>query len=257
MKLLEDELEVPLFNRKAQGIELTEFGAALREAAASYMNHHDQIIDSIRRVKDSSRLIVSFGQRGGSYDFLPDNFFINFMESFSEAVLKIYSFGGGNCQKGMLEHNIHIGLIGEPVDSTVFDSYVCHTSSVYLIAGKNHPLAGRSSVKLGELKNEAIIVYNDETYPQNILVGLCARHGITPSFYLEGFETGLFHELCSSGKVLAFWEGSMDFFPGLVKIEIENVKLEWSAHLVVQKNVYLNDAEKSFIEYAKSRLKIL
>jgi DNA-binding transcriptional LysR family regulator len=254
MKLLEDELEVPLFNRKAQGIELTEFGIALREAAASYMNHHDQIIESIRRVKDSSRHVVSIGKRSGLYGLLPDNFFINFIESYPETVLKIRSFSGGSCQKGMLEHNIHVGLIGEPVDTALFDSFVWHKDSVYLVAGKDHPLAKRSSVKIEELKSETVIIYNDDTYPQNVLAGLCAQHGIIPSFYLEGFETDLFHELCSSNRILAFWEGPMDHFHGLVKIEIEDIKLEWSAHFVIQKNVYLNDAEKNFIAYAKNIL---
>jgi DNA-binding transcriptional LysR family regulator len=254
IKLLEDELEVPLFNRKARGIELTEFGVALREAAASYMNHHDQIIESIRRVKDASRHIVFVGERSGLYPLLPDKFFARFMESYPEAVLKIRSFSGENSQRGMLEHDIHIGLISGPVDSALFDSFVWHKDSTYLVVGKNHPLADRSSVKLEELKNESIIVYNDDTYPQNILAGLCAQHGIIPAFYLEGFETGLFHELCLSNRIIAFWEGPMGHFPGLVRIEIEDIKLEWSACLIVQKNVYLNDAEKYFIEYAKNNL---
>jgi DNA-binding transcriptional LysR family regulator len=234
---------------------LTEFGVALRSAAAAYMNHHDQIIESIRRVKDTTRHVVSVGERSGLYGLLPGNFFINFMESFPETVLKIRSFSGGNCQKGMLEYNIHIGLIGgEPIDSTLFDSFVCHKDAVYLVAGKNHSLAGRPSVKIEELKKETVIVFNDDAYPQNILTRLCAQHGIIPSFYLGGFETGLFHELCLSNRILAFWEGSMDCFPGLVKIEIEDIQLEWSAHFVVQKNVYLNDAEKNFIAYAKNNL---
>jgi DNA-binding transcriptional LysR family regulator len=257
IKLLEDELEVPLFNRTVQGIELTEFGIALREAAAPYMNHHDQIIDSIRRVKDSSRPVVSVGQRSGLYQLLPENFFANFMGSFPETVLKIRSFNGGACQKGMLEHNIHIGLIGEPVDSTLFDSFLWHTGSIHLVAGRNHPLAGRSSVKIEELKNETIITFNDETYPHNILIRACVQHGITPSSYLEGFELGLFHELCSSNRALAFWEGPMDTLPGFAKIEIEDLRLEWSAHLVVRKNGYLesvHNVDTLWTDFLKIRI---
>jgi hypothetical protein len=125
-----------------------------------------------------------------------------------------------------------------------------------LVVGKNHRLAGRCSIKLQELQDEAIIVFNDDTYPQNVLSKLCAHNRIISSFYLEGFETDLFNELCSTGKIAAFWEGPMDKLPECVRIDIEDVNLEWEAHFIVQKNVYLNKAEKMFIKYAKDKLAI-
>jgi DNA-binding transcriptional LysR family regulator len=256
MKLLEDELEVPLFNRKANGIELTEFGIALREAAVPYINQHDQIVDRIRRIKDG-RSVVAVGYRTGLSPLLPENFFAGFMESYPEVMLKIHTFsGGGNCQKGMLEHNIHLGFSCELIDTVLFDSFTWHKGDIFLVVGKNHHLASRGSIRLKELKDEVIVVFNDDSYPQNVLSKLCAQNGIIPSFYLEGSEVALFIELCSTNKVVAFWEGPRDF-PEWVSIEIEDFNIEWEASFIVQKNVYLNDAEKIFIEYVKNNLTIL
>jgi hypothetical protein len=156
----------------------------------------------------------------------------------------------------MLEHNIHLGFSSGPVDSSLFDSFTWHRGGVYLVTGKQHRLAGRSAIKLKELQDEMVIAFNDDTYPQNILTRLCVQNGIIPAFYLEGFEIGLFQELCSNNKIAAFWEGPMDYFPELIRIEIEDINLEWEAHFIVQKNVYLNDAEKQFIEYVTSNLPI-
>jgi hypothetical protein len=122
--------------------------------------------------------------------------------------------------------------------------------------GKDHRLATKTSIKLRELQSEAVAVFQGDAYPQNIITKLCAQQGIIPSFYLEGFETGLFHELCSTNKIAALWEGSLDNFPGCVRIELEDISLEWEARFIVQKNVYLNNAEKLFIEYAKNTLAI-
>jgi hypothetical protein len=156
----------------------------------------------------------------------------------------------------MLEHTIHLGFVSGSVDSTVFDSFTWHRGSVFLLVGKNHPLAGRPAVKIKELQNEAIIVFDEDTYPQNIIARLCAQNGVIPSFYLGGFEVGLFNELCSSNKAVAFWEGPLDNLPGCVTVEIEDMNLEWEAYFIIQKNVYLNDAEKIFIEYTKNNLSI-
>jgi DNA-binding transcriptional LysR family regulator len=156
----------------------------------------------------------------------------------------------------MAAHNIHIGFLSEPIDPVLFDSFVWHRGNIFLVVGKDHRLAERASIKLRELQNEAIVVFQEDTYPQNIIAKLCARQGIIPSFYLEGFETGLFYELCSTNKIAALWEGPLDNFPGCVRIEIEDVSLEWEARFIVQKNVYLNNAEKLFIEYAKNTLTI-
>jgi hypothetical protein len=156
----------------------------------------------------------------------------------------------------MLEHTIHIGFVSEPVDTSLFDSYTWHKGSVFLIVGKNHPLAGRASIKLKELQDDSVIVFSDDKYPQNMLASICVRNGIIPAFYLEGYETGLFRELCASNKIAALWEGSTADYPDLVSLEIEDLNAKFQADFIVQKNVYLNEAERNFIEYAKANLPI-
>jgi DNA-binding transcriptional LysR family regulator len=154
----------------------------------------------------------------------------------------------------MLEHNIHVGFSYEPVDSALFDSFTWYKDNVFLIVGENHRLANRSSVKLRELQDEAIIIYNDDSYPENALSKFCLQNGVSPSFYLEGFDVALFNELCSTNKAVAFWAGPLGDLLGCVTVQIEDMNLEWEVHFIVQRNVYLNDAEKTFIEYAKNNL---
>jgi hypothetical protein len=155
----------------------------------------------------------------------------------------------------MLEHNIHIGISSELVNPALFDSFVWHRGSICIVVGKNHRLADRSSIKLRELQGEIVIAFDDDTCSPNIVGKLCASKGIIPSFYLEGFELGLFNELCSTGKIAAFWAGPVDDkLAECVIIEIEDINLEWEASFIVQKSVYLNNAEKLFIEYAQKTL---
>jgi DNA-binding transcriptional LysR family regulator len=256
IKSLENELDVPLFYRKGRSLELSEYGRALREDITSYMNHHDVVVERIHRIKDSSKEIVTVSIRTGLAQHLPENFFINFMNGHPESHLRLHSFGVNECQKIMLEHNIHTGFVTEPVDHTIFDSFELTRNKVALAAGKQHPLAKRESVKLSELKDESVAIYDDGVSPQNRLLNLCLQNGIVPDFYFAGFEHGLFKEFCSANKIVAFADKAMARSLGLVSITIEDADLEWHVNFLVRKNIQLNNAEKAFVEYTKSILKI-
>jgi DNA-binding transcriptional LysR family regulator len=148
VKQLEEQLGVPLFYRTARGIDLTEFGYALKEAAYSYLNHHDQIIDAVRKLKEKYIDRLAIGMIIGFHGNFPPCFFKKFIVNYPDISLDIMTFPDSMCQESLLTHKIPLGFTCAPVDTNAFDSVCCIRSKLALIAGKEHRFRGSLSSAL-------------------------------------------------------------------------------------------------------------
>jgi DNA-binding transcriptional LysR family regulator len=254
IKELEDELGVPLFYRDRKGIELTEFGSVLEAAAKSYTNQHDYIIDTIRQLKEKTKPNVSIGMANGLDQLFPPRFLSTFMVEHPEISLHIMNFTEDTCQQSMLENKLQIGFSPAPIDTNLFESLLCERNKLGLMVGEKHRLAQRSSIKLRDLKDETVIFLNNRMHPFGLLMDQCIRNGVVPGIHLSSSAMGLTCELISTNRVVGFGGGPPDRFPGLVRIDIEDMDFYWEYHLIVNKYTYISDAAKQFIAYAKERL---
>jgi DNA-binding transcriptional LysR family regulator len=254
IKALEDELEVPLFYRSPKGINLTEFGSILETAAKSYINQHEHIIEMIRQHKEKTKISVAIGIASGLNKVLPYQFFSGFITAHPDISLNIMSFLDDSCQKSMLEEKLQLGFSPAPIDTNLFASILCEKSKLSILVGKNHRFAQRSSIKLQELKEETVITLNNHIHPTDLLMELCARIGVKPGTYLSGHEIDLSCELIDTNRYVGFGAGPQDRFPGLVRLDIEDMDFYWEFHLIVNKYAFISDAAKQFIAYAKDRM---
>jgi DNA-binding transcriptional LysR family regulator len=250
IKELENELEVPLFFRTHQGIVLTEFGSALEKAAKSYINQHNYILDTIKRLKEKAKSYISIGIVNGLNDVLPLNFFKTFLDAHGDISLNLMSFTDDECQDAITEHKLQLGLSPAPVDYNRFESRFSKKSRIGLIAGKHHRLSGRLSVKMRELKDEEVIILNNNKY----LIDMCAMNGIRSIIHLKASEISLIYELCSTNRIMAFWADSIYRFPGLAHIGVEDMNVYREYHLIINRHVYISEATEQFAAYAEQEL---
>jgi hypothetical protein len=83
---------------------------------------------------------------------------------------------------------------------------------------------------------------------------LCKRKGAKLKTVLSPGDLGLRHILCETGRYVAFSANNQAVAPELVAIDIEDIDLYWEFELVVNKFVFLTEAEEKFIAYTKKRL---
>ncbi|MDR1654615.1 MAG: LysR family transcriptional regulator substrate-binding protein, partial [Treponema sp.] len=74
---------------------------------------------------------------------------------------------------------------------------------ICVLAGKDHPLAERSSVALGELRGENIIVMNSPMFGDVTIAGLCRQNKLTPKLELNYADWGLIFGLCRTGGFIS------------------------------------------------------
>jgi DNA-binding transcriptional LysR family regulator len=252
IKLLEDQLEVPLFVRTKHGIELTEFGQELEVAAKSYINHHDLIVDTIHRLKENKASRLILGLPSAILNIFRHNFFKTFIETYPDISLKIMTFPDIAFKKSLQEYEVHVCFFPGPLDKDLFESFFCIKRKIDIVVGQKHKFASRASIKLEELKGEMLISLDNQIYPQTTLTALCEQKGIEPNIIICDAQKDLIFELCSTNKIASFWAPDVPEDSGLIRVELEDVDLYWEMNLAVNKNAYLSPAAKQFIEYTKS-----
>jgi DNA-binding transcriptional LysR family regulator len=247
IKQLEDELGVPLFIRTSTGVILTEFGNTLKNDVESFVAEHDKIIEKIRHLKEKSIFHISLGILNEMDTLLPPYFFKTFLDQNKNIIFDIMFADDEKIEKIIVDYNLHVGFSLAPVNKTLFDAFPYFKHKIYAVTGKEHPLARCSSIKMGELKDEQIAIINKH----RSVIDLCYRHEIRPDIYLTRPNLDLIYQLCTASNTVCLCANPTDGFPDLVRIDIKDVELYAEVYFIVNKNVYIGDAAKRFIEYTK------
>jgi DNA-binding transcriptional LysR family regulator len=255
IKHLEIQFGVPLFFRNPKGVEPTEFGHAFYQSAKSYMSHHDLIIQNMEVLKQRGHSWVSLAMPDGFGNGLPESFISGFLQSESGGMLKIHCFNSNDLQEFMIRQGIPLGFCESPVDKALFETLYLIRQKTLIVAGKDHRLAGRSRIRLEELRGELIIILNNQRYPQPLLKELCVKAGVIPGAFLSFGDTQLYRELCVSNHFLSFWSGPV--LPDLVALDVKELDDVYHEFFFIHnRNAWLNDTAKRFIAWAEEKLPV-
>jgi DNA-binding transcriptional LysR family regulator len=248
---LEAEIGAPLFDRSRRGAKLTEHGRVMESAARAYTNQHEYILETLKLMNEKSESRLSVGI---SIDYIiPPRFWSDFILSHPDIALSLKTFPLDTCQQHFLEQRLQIGFCHPPIDTDIFDAFLFEREKLYLVTGKGHRLAERSSVKMGELRKENVILLTTATHPNPSLLDLCRRNGIVPNTQLAAMDFALVAELCSTGRFVGFGGKNLESLKGLALIEIEDAEIYAEQYLIVNRHTFKSRAVEEFIAYAKER----
>ena len=250
LRELEEELGVTLFERSRTGVTLTEYGKVLEKAARTWTNQHDYILETIKAMKEKSGSRLSVGIADSLIRSFPHTYFSGFLGAHPEIDLSIRTIPSRNCQNFVLEQKLQLGITAPPIDTEKFNSFLLRKRKFFLVVGKRHPLAGRSSVKLEELRGEeAIIRYAWLNRQEDPIGKFCARNGIKTHTRLSYLNMDLIIELLETGRYIIFLHELFGDKEQLCYIEIENVELFIEFYLIVNKRAFINNAAELFIAW--------
>ncbi len=163
---LEKELGCVLFERSVKGVNLTADGQHV------YNQFQPVVLDFQDAV---SQTVLHFGNRPVRLPFccgpgiirhvLPDLLF-SFGEQYPNIELEVNELSNVQCEKYIHEDKRHFGLMvaSKWKHKQTHDFIIIKTEPSYLLVNKEHPLAARSSVSLGMLKNERVLTLDKASY---------------------------------------------------------------------------------------------
>jgi DNA-binding transcriptional LysR family regulator len=246
---LEEDLGVPLFDRKNRQLHLNKYGELFLER----VNH------ILLELEEGKRELAELAERGQTQitlavsipRVLPEllsSFLKDFPDVKFQQVLESTS-----SMKHLLENaEIDFCISSVPIEGVDLIWEPLIREEVYLIVPPNHPLAQKEQVYLKEVKDEPFISMNTGFGFRNLTDAFCQEAGFIPNIAFEGDEPGVIGDLVRQGLGIAFipamsWVHGFNHYPNRLQI-IEprchrTIGIGWS------KRRHLSSAAKEFRQF--------
>jgi len=155
IQMLEEEFGVPLFQRSTQKIKLTPYGEALVPHANAILEHCRSFSKTAADMRSSIPNRISIGSCGFPNYYGITDFLAGFKSKYPQAVINVRIGSTDECVRWLRDDKIDAAFVHNVADfSREFHAvpFCGDHMSAALPAG--HPLAGRRTIELRELKDE-------------------------------------------------------------------------------------------------------
>lgn len=252
---LEEELGVPLFERKSRGVILNRYGEVFLKHANSALREISEAQQEINNMIDPfhGTILLAFIQPLGA-SFIPD-----LIGAFQKQKPGIRFQLTQDTTKKILSQiestEIDIGFCTqqEPIEN--LSSLSIMSQELFLIVHKDHRLASKKQVDLHEVANEPFILYKSETALHDVVEGFCHNAGFQPTISFEAFEERTVAGLVGAKLGVAL----IPLIPGLDMqkislIRIRNPHCLTVIQMVWRTNGYMSPAATQFKAYVENAM---
>lgn len=215
---LEDELGVPLFERKLRGLTLNRYGEA-------FLVHANRAVEEITLAKqeltdmvDPLHGIISLAfihTLGSSY--IPDLIGV-FRNRFPNIQFQLSQDSTSKILHQLDSGEIDLGFCSPKEIDENMNTVPVINEELFLIVPKNHQLAARETAKLIEVADEPFVLYKHESGIREVIESLCDEAGFKPNISFEGVGDATIAGLVGAGFGVAL----IPYIPGL---DMEKISL--------------------------------
>lgn len=250
---LEQELNIPLFYRTANGLTLTEYGELLMERAKHIISELDEISNYFNNIQNITGQINLASAYGIIAAFSP-KFLFDFRQKASNINLKWWEYSDFRAENAIWNGDADCGLIKGPINSEQFDSVLIASYNPMVLIPKAHRLFNKNKISLNDLRDEKIIIENSEFKIHHNFINACKKAGFSPTIVFETTELSLAHKLCQQGFGIAV---TVDFavedmpIADINAIPFEDDGPKWEVYFVTKKHINKTPTVKFFESYIK------
>lgn len=252
IKNLEEELQLPLFYRSANGIKLTEYGEYLYEHSKSLIKDFDLILDNLSEKSKLNNKKVSVGFSHGIINCLSAYLISNFKEAYPDIELIISEHEDLSNEQSVLNEEIDVALTIGPIDENMFNSISIKKENLCLLVNEKNPLSKKPSVDFTDLKNEKLSTINSKFRTYHNFVNKCRSAGFEPNIVYPVSEIMTVHNLARLNTCVglsAYFVINDISSPNVYSIPFKDSSFLWEIFLITKKDRFLSQSAKTFIKY--------
>ena len=211
MQALEAELGGALFERTSSGIRPTDAGYALAKSMPELLTSFDACVSEVKRLARGQSDLVRVGYLGSASQIFLDPALTAFRRTNPEAKVRLLDLTPGEQIAALRAGEIDLGIIGPEGATLSSEFYTRKLATLPLAAAlaEGHPLAGRESLSLAELRGQLFVGTREEDLPgrDRWTMQLCRRAGFRPRFTQAA-------ESMSQGFSIVITEDAVGLVPG-------------------------------------------
>lgn len=251
VRKLEEELEVPLFERSKSGMLLTEYGECLKEYAEKIVCMLTETHEKINALKSGYHEVLNIAMSFGVMSALPPHYIDDFKRLHPEIELRFTEYQDSFCERAVLNEHEDLGFSIAPIDSELFSVRTVIRDKMCILVNEKHPLALKSTVRFEDLREEPLLLLNNNFKLRQIVDRKCREAGFTPRVELETMELILIHNFSKLQKGVGI---GVDFIAHdmahLRSVPFEPV-CPWEVCFIAKKGIHRSKAAQSFIRFAQ------
>ncbi|MEH7545955.1 MULTISPECIES: LysR family transcriptional regulator [Bacillaceae] len=251
---LEEEIGVPLLERKSRGVVLNQYGKTFLSYANQVLSEMKEAKQKIHDMVDPNHGTISlaFIQTLGS-SFVPD-----LISAFQKELPNIQFQLSQNISSKILQEihvaNIDIGFCSPLEPHNDLCSIPVLSEELFLIVPAAHRLAGTERVNLSEVADDPFIFFKPQTALHDLIENLCNEAGFHPRKVFEGYEERTVSDLVGANLGVAI----VPYIPNLDESKISMVRVQSPKcfrviQMVWRLNGFMSPAVKNFKEFVEKR----
>jgi len=260
IKLMEQELGVPLFTRTSRKVELTSYGNLLIPHAQSITSSKFAYQEQLSIEKDSQNGKFILGTIPSIAQYMITDILANFNKKYPASLIRVIEDDSFNLKELLRQHKCELAFIREIQDAPEEEDLIRHhyiDDKMVAVLPVYHPLAGETVIHLEQLKYEKFILLNQQTQLYKLCIDTCERVGFKPQVTFDCHRLDTILDLVTQGMGVSLLmdrhvrlprHTGFPNNPAFRVVEV-NPTFYTSISLFHCKNSSLSTSAKKFIQY--------
>lgn len=258
IRRLADEIGTPLFEPKLKKPVLTHAGQRLFESAQRIIAEYEGILAELQGSTSVYRGRVAVGIP----PLICTSFFAPIIAGFRELhpgiEVNVLEKGARSIQDAVDQELLDVGIVILPVYDGRFEVTPLVDDEMVLVVGARHPLAGRESVSYPELKNEKMVLFNEEYMLRHQITANCREAGFEPYVWAESGQWDYLTELAARNLGVTILPRPI--FKNSRREDIRLIRLDhpragWHVVAILKKDDKHREAARRFVQYAQENIR--
>jgi len=251
IKLLEGEINEPLFHRLGKSIRPTAAGDLLMDYARRLLRLREEALLAVGELRGLSRGTLRLGANETTCLYLLPEVLGAFKRDHPQIQVDIQRAITRTIVERVVDGVLDFGIVTMPIKNPRLEAITIHRDELALIVGPKHALASRRSVRMAELVDEPFILHKIGTTTRERLAKHFSDGGVklTVTMELASIETikrfvsigmgiSIVPRLCISKEIE---EGS------LRALTIRDARLKRQLGLIYNKQRYQSQTARAFL----------
>ncbi|WP_053371877.1 LysR family transcriptional regulator [Paenibacillus sp. FJAT-27812] len=249
IKLLEDDLGMPLFNRIGKKITMTEAGSLLRNHCSTIFGSLAGAREEIFELQHIERGTLSIGVLIGEINELVSGLLIDFHRMYPKVQIKLY--GVEDVVEPLVDNDLDFAVTILPLEDERFSKVSLYEEQFYFVMNEDHPLSKNKSIALDEVKKASVIMFPPTHRCRKMIDLACSLQSfdLNPKIETSTIESLLM--LVRSGAGISILSKTLlELYPHpeLKVVPLTNPVLKREVGVIYLKDRYMGKAAKEFIE---------
>ncbi|PTI77795.1 LysR family transcriptional regulator [Staphylococcus succinus] len=212
IRQLEEALGVPLFRRTKRSVTLTQEGHVFLEKVYQLFENLNESIETVRLVNRGKigEIVIGF-LASAAYDVLP-SIIKSYRYHYPSIHVTLKQLTTAEQLKALQDETIDIGIISEPIESTLFNYEIIRQEPMVVALPSDHSLTRvQRPIMLSDLACESFILTGREENQLHYdkVINSCGAAGFSPHILQETKEMSTLISLVSAGIGIAIVPSSI------------------------------------------------